>query len=653
MSKKTVLVVDNHPVMLKFMTELLEKRGHRVLTAQDGLSALEILQEQSPDVAFIDLVMPNISGDKLCRIIRGMPTQKDIRLIVLSAIATEQTDDFTEFGADACIAKGPLDETAKHVISAIKHCDQPVPQPKPDHIVGAENVNLREITKELLSVKRHLEAILISIPEGIVETNLEGRIVYANQSALRLIDIPEAKLLGSYFTEMFQQAHRDKIQDLLSRQCINPEATLKEIPCPMNGREIALRFLPVRCEEGKIIVVLKDITEKKRLEAQLLQAQKMEAIGTLAGGIAHDFNNLLMTIQGNVSLMLIHLDPANPNYERLVSIEKQVESGAKLGSQLLGYARKGKYEVKPLNLNQLVGETADAFGRTRKQVPIDKELTTDLCTIEADEGQIHQLLLNLFVNAADAMPDGGRLILRTQNATHEEIKDKPYNVKPGNYVLLTVTDTGVGMDRGIQDRIFEPFFTTKEMGRGTGLGLASAYGVTKSHGGYIDVVSDKGKGTTFRIFLPSSDKCAPIPGTPAPMPVNKDDRIICGTETILLIDDEVSVLRMEVAMLEELGYRVIEARNGADAIDTYSANKDAIDLVILDMIMPEISGGQVYDIIKETNQNVKVLLASGYSREGRASKILERGCDGFLQKPFDVANLSHVVRQVLDKIPEK
>ena len=217
--------------------------------------------------------------------------------------------------------------------------------------------------------------------------------------------------------------------------------------------------------------------ERKKLETQLRQAHKMEAIGTLAGGIAHDFNNLLMGIQGNISLMLLDIDPTHPHYERLRNIQKQVQSGARLTSHLLGYARKGRYEVKPIDLNQFVEETSETFGRTRKEITIRRELAEDLFSIEADHRQIEQVLLNLFVNAADAMSGGGDLILKTMNVTHKDIKDKPYDPIPGNYVLLTVADTGKGMDEETIERIFDPFFTTKEMGRGTGLGLASAYGI--------------------------------------------------------------------------------------------------------------------------------------------------------------------------------
>jgi CheY-like chemotaxis protein len=376
------------------------------------------------------------------------------------------------------------------------------------------------------------------------------------------------------------------------------------------------------------------------MEAQLIQAQKMEAIGTLAGGIAHDFNNLLMVIQGNVSLMLLDVNPAYPHFEMLRTIEKQVQSGSKLTSQLLGYARKGRYELRSIHLNQLVADTSEAFGRTRKNITIHRNLAGNLFSCEADQGQIEQVLMNLFVNSADAMPEGGDLFLKTANVNFKEIKGSGYLPNPGDYILLTVTDTGVGMDSKTIDRIFDPFFTTKELGRGTGLGLASTYGIVKGHGGYIEVESEKGRGSTFKVFLPASGKPAQQTARPS-APISK------AIGTVLLVDDEEVILDVSEKVLKVLGYTVLVARSGAEAIEIFKKHQDSIDLVLLDIIMPHMGGGEVYDRLKEISPEVKVLLSSGYSIDGEASKIMARGCDGFIQKPFDIMQLSESIRAIL------
>ena len=383
-----------------------------------------------------------------------------------------------------------------------------------------------------------------------------------------------------------------------------------------------------------------EIKERNRLEGQLVQSQKMEAIGTLAGGIAHDFNNLMTTIQGNVSLMLFDIDSSHPNYQNLKNIEKQIERGARLTSQLLGYAKKGKYHVQPMDLNRFVMETTEAFGRTKKEIVINRQLAADLLPIEADQGQIEQVLLNLYVNAADAMHGGGRLDLKTANVSHEAIKSNLYQPRKGRYVLLSVTDAGAGMEPETQERMFEPFFTTKELGRGTGLGLASVYGIVKGHGGYIEVESGKDRGTTFSIYLPASPKKITSRS-------NGAGSFVQGSGTILLVDDEPMVLDIGAKLLKKMGYTVIEADNGKQALKVFETHRSTIDLVILDLVMPEMGGGQLFDRITRIQPDVNVLLSSGYSINGEARELLRRGCRGFIQKPFSLAQLSRKVSETL------
>ncbi|MBW1798006.1 MAG: response regulator, partial [Deltaproteobacteria bacterium] len=388
--------------------------------------------------------------------------------------------------------------------------------------------------------------------------------------------------------------------------------------------------------------ISRDVTERRELEAQLKQVAKMEAIGTLAGGIAHDFNNLLMGIQGRASLMMLDSDSSHPHFEHLREIEDYVTSAAALTRQLLGFARGGKYELKTADLNELIKKSSRMFGRTKKEIKINRKYQKDIWAVEVDQGQIEQVLLNLYVNAGQAMAGSGKLYIQTENIILDKDDATPYQVKPGKYVKMSITDTGMGMDDATRRRIFEPFFTTKEMGRGTGLGLAAVYGIIKNHEGIITVYSEKGEGTTFTIYLPALE-----------MEVKEEKKgsedVPKGTETILLVDDEDMMIDVGSQMMEKFGYQVLKARSGKEAIEIYEANKNMIDMVILDMIMPDMGGGDTYDKLSEMYPDIKVLLSSGYSIDGRASEILERGCKGFIQKPFNMSQLSRKIREVLDK----
>jgi len=390
------------------------------------------------------------------------------------------------------------------------------------------------------------------------------------------------------------------------------------------------------------IQIATDITDHKKMEDALRKAQRMEAVGTLASGVAHDFNNLLMGIQGRASLISVDLDPGHPHAEHARAIEEYIESAVGLTRQLLGLARGGKYEVKPVDINALLESTAAMFGRTRKQLRIRAKTAEEPLVVEADKGQIEQVLLNMYVNAWQAMPDGGDLYLEARSAVLDENASLAYRIPPGDYVKISLTDTGVGMPEEVLRKVFDPFFTTREKGRGTGLGLASAYGIVRNHGGTITVYSEVGHGSTFTIYLPRCRKSlvseAPTKGKP-----------VGGTEAILLIDDEAMITEVAEAMLATLGYRVIAVNDGESAVQTVKRMGDGIDLVVLDMIMPGMDGGKTFDRIREIRPSVPVILSSGYSIDGQAAEIMERGCDGFIQKPFDISELARKVREVLDR----
>ena len=392
-----------------------------------------------------------------------------------------------------------------------------------------------------------------------------------------------------------------------------------------------------------VIILIQDVTDLRRLEAQLLQSQKMEAIGTLAGGIAHNFNNLLMGIEGFTSLILYELDADNPHCDKLRSIEELVRNGADLTRQLLGFAQGGKYEAKPTNVNTLVERSSKLFSRTKPEIVLEKKLREDIWTVEVDQGQIQQVLLNLYVNAWQAMPGGGTMCLETDNVNlYTPGGDASEPSFPGAYIRISVTDTGVGMDEKTKERIFDPFFTTKDLGRGTGLGLASAYGIIKNHGGFIEVCSEKGLGSTFNIYLPRSQTefIDEVKDT-----VKEYRR---GTENVLVVDDEEINIRVTKLILGKLGYHTFTASSGREAIAFFQSNDAKIDLVILDMVMPGMGGGETYENLKRLCPTVKCILASGYSLNGQAENIMKKGVDAFIQKPFSVGQLADVVRRVLD-----
>ena len=517
-------------------------------------------------------------------------------------------------------------------------------------------VNKRKAADDALRESQEkYRTILESIEEGCFETDIDGNLTFFSNPFLKTLGYSRDELRGrntSWYTSPDTAEKMNRITERL-KETGKPENVADYDVIRKDGSNVSLELSVslLKDQDGLPMGyrgILRDVSERKKteeekhkLETQLQQAQKMESIGTLAGGIAHDFNNILMGIQGNASLMLLKIDSEHPNHEKIKNIEKYVQNGTALTKQLLGFARRGKYLLKATDLNEIIDKSSSLFARTKKEIRIHTDLYEDLWTAEVDRGQIDQVLLNLYVNAWQAMSNGGDLYLQTENVILDRSYVKPYKVEPGRYAKISVSDTGVGIDKETQERIFEPFFTTKEMGRGTGLGLASVYGIIKSHGGYINVYSEKERGTVFTIYLPASAKEVLIDeeGSPA--------MLIKGTGTILLIDDEKMILDVGLELLEGLGYTVLSAMSGQEAIDVFQKDQDNIDLVIMDMIMPGMGGGETFDRLKEINPEVKVLLSSGYSINGQATKIIRRGCDGFIQKPFNMNQLAEKIQKIL------
>jgi PAS domain S-box-containing protein len=517
-----------------------------------------------------------------------------------------------------------------------------------------EDVTERERAQEeaLRAKENDLAAIAENTHDGIIVTTTEGRPRYANRRATEISGYSVSELLTLDMRRVLLPADPDWISERQrARNAGLPTTNPLEVRIVTKSGAVVpleLSTTPSTWNGAPAnLVVVRDITERKRAEeergklhTQLAQAQKMEAIGTLAGGVAHDFNNILAGLLGGLTLLDLELGELGEHRSDVPEMIGLVKRGAELARQLLGFARRGKYDVRPLLLAPVLEKTCAMFSRTRKDLTLEIDVAPGLRAVLMDHAQLEQVLLNLFLNAGHAMPDGGRLFLRAENLMLASDEAARHEVAPGAFVKLLVADTGVGMDAATQARIFEPFFTTKAPGQGTGLGLASVYGIVKNHGGFIEVESALGEGATFSLFLPATDAPILSRGTPAL-------GMVRGVGTILVVDDEEYVARVCGRMLEQLGYSVMIAAGGAQAIELVRRHGARISLVMLDLVMPGMSGGQTYDALRALAPSLKILLASGYSLEGQAQEILARGCDGFLQKPFSPGTLSAKLRELL------
>jgi two-component system, cell cycle sensor histidine kinase and response regulator CckA len=510
----------------------------------------------------------------------------------------------------------------------------------------AEMLERKASEQALQDSHQTIKTVLDSVDAMIYAANLEnGDILFMNK---RLQDELGFDGAGKSFRDVF---HIDEEKDIseyrkkhLDKGGSPKEAIVWQTHSAKSGRWFVISDRAVKWTESSYVMlrIATDVSLVKEMENKLHHALKMEAIGTLAGGIAHDFNNLLMGIQGRASLIGTVIDSAHPAMEHVRFIEEHIKSAANLTKQILGFARGGKYVANAVDLNALVTKNCEMFGRTKKELIIRTTFQEPFLVAKIDEGQVEQVLLNLFINAWQAMPGGGELHIETSRVLIEEDDGDSHGLKPGKYCCIAVTDNGIGMDETTRQKVFDPFFTTKEKERGTGLGLASAYGIAKNHQGIITVESALGKGSTFTIYLPVSEEAVERSAL-----VDLD--VLRGTETILLVDDEPMIREVGQQMLESLGYTVLLAENGVSAVDTVRSNGPQIHLVILDLIMPGMDGGETLDKILELKPDLPVLLCSGYSKTDYASSVLARGCHGFLQKPFKLGDLSVYMRKILDK----
>lgn len=815
--KKKILVVDDNRQMLELISSLLEEEGHQVITAGDGYSALDLLISYTPDIIFVDLVMPLIGGDKLCKIVRKMEHLQDCYLVLVSAAVSELDFDYAEIGADACIAKGPTDSFTGHVLAVVKESDALQKEDRPKAIRGLDEIYPRQMTRELLSRNRHLETMLKSMTEGILEV-FSGRVVYANSTAASLFGMPLEKLLFKHFLDLFDEKERLHIETLLKTEKGRPPEIDADTPVELNNRQVIIKQHEVQGDESTYIVIITDVTErkkaekelsayrdhlevlvkertaelsktnkllqkeikgrilvetalreskelfdafmknlpalafmkdingryiyfneaykdilkvdpddfigrrddeiwpaevaktmqandkivmleskvsstveavtfgdethyylytkfpifkdgrpfllagiainiseryrsekeKKKLEAKLQHAQKMEAIGTLAGGVAHDLNNILSGLVSYPDLILMDLPPENPLRNAILTIKKSGEKAAAIVQDLLTLARRGVAVKEVMELNDIISEYLkspeyDKLKLYHLQVELATDLESGLLPVMGSPTHLSMTVMNLVSNAAESMPAGGNILISTENRYIDRPLSGYDDVKEGDYVVLTVADTGMGISYNDMDKIFDPFYTKKVMGKsGTGLGMAVVWGTVKDHEGYIDIQSTRGKGTTFTLYFPVTREEVANDNNDLSV-----ESLLGKKESILVVDDVEEQREIASKILIKLGYSASAVSSGEAAVDYLKDN--TVDLLVLDMIMdPGIDGLETYKRILGMHPGQKAVITSGFSETDQVKETQKLGAGTYIKKPYTLEKLGKAVRAELN-----
>lgn len=503
---------------------------------------------------------------------------------------------------------------------------------------------VEERTKELTVSEERFRALFDNANDGVVVLDRNGIILNMNNKFCELHGFDKNALIGTNCKLLEVEDNREEREERFKR-ILNGEATVFETEhYKKDGSRILLEVSSKGIEIGRELFIQslhRDITEKKAIQEQLIQSQKMESVGQLAGGVAHNFNNLLTSILGYAELLQEHSNLDSESKKRVNSIESAARKAGVMVSKLLSFSRRESYETLPLNLNDVINDSVRLLeGVLDKRIGVKTTLSKKLPTIEGDPNQLEQVIMNLMVNARDAMPDGGLITVHTGHVEIEkQTQNMPTYITPGNCILLSVSDTGCGISKEIINKIFDPFFTTKEKGKGTGLGLATVYGIIKDHKGYVTVQSEIDKGTTFDIYLP-------ISGKSVYRPVSEKLFSVSGHENILLVDDEEEVLHFIKDILETHGYRVLTASNPLAATDIFNKLSNDIHLIISDIMMPLMQGTELVKNLRTIKHDIKIIAISGYSEETINKERMM--IDEFIKKPFEVYYLLSTVRRVLD-----
>jgi two-component system cell cycle sensor histidine kinase/response regulator CckA len=680
-----ILVVDDNETDSYMLRVLLTTHGYEVTVAANGAEALESARRDRPDMIITDIMMPIMDGFSLCREWKRDAQLQAIPFVFYTATFTDPRDEefALSLGADRFIIKptepdvfiwilleviqeheaGQLvvhRETGEEETVYLKEYSAALVRKLEDKLVELEGIN--QALKRDIARRKRAEAALQrseeryrdlydNAPDGYCVVDEDGLIREMNATQLNWLGYNRRKVIDKLRLEdLLIPDGRRRFTQLLD-QC-KREGQLEHVEQTLvcrDGRHLPVRLnmRAVRNAAGQYAsyrVTTRDISKEKELEAQLLQAQKLESLGTLAGGIAHDFNNVLTGILGFTELLLQEMNPEDRMYADLQKIEVLSVRAANMVRQLMTFSRHSASQKTSLSLQSFLQEIIKLLERLiPENIKIELRLAAEDVVVEADPTQLQQVIINLAVNARDAMPEGGRLVIETARVELDDAFCQAHpNLRPGWSALVSVSDTGVGIPPEIRPYIFDPFYTTKGMGQGTGLGLPVVYGIVRNHDGAIEVESRVNSGTTVKIYLPLSEQ--PVVKEAAP-----SADVLAGTETILLVEDEPLVLEFGRAALEYLGYRVLAAQDGVEALEVFQAHQDEIALVILDVVMPRLGGRETARELKRRKPTVAVLLATGYgSPEEAGAQLGETEVYDLLWKPYRIRELAQAVRAALE-----